>query len=671
MRRAGPGFLQRFSILRQRRMAGAMRGALLLSLLACPPALRAQFQAPTAEELKMTSDPKAPGAAAVYLYREEDADNSLHEEVHYVRIKVLTEKGKELATVRIPYLRGYDMVKIEGRTIHSDGTVIPLNVKPEDLVEFKDKYFQEDMLVFTLPSVEVGSILEYRVEFHLQSRVPEPRWEIQEDYFTRKAHFSYQLGKMQGLLLGPHGKTLDRLMMAVTPANAPIPVQHTSNAFTLDMTDVPPVPGDDWMPPINTIRWRVEFYYTYARTGPEFWDTERKFWAEDTENFIHVSGTIKKAAASIVAPGDSDEQKARKIYVAVTKLDNTDFSRVKSHAERKKEKLKDVRSVEDVWKNQSGAGNSIALLYVALARAAGLRAWPMEVADRNISIFDVSYLDTSQLNDYLAVVNTGGQEKVLDPGQKVCPFGSLHWAHTLAGGFRESDAGTAFAQTPASTYKENTVQRSADLTLEEQGNLKGTARVVLTGAEALYWRQLSLENSLDEVKKEFEESMNNDLPEGVEAHLDHFLGMDDPEANLMAVIGISGRVGFATGKRYFLPGLFFETRVKHPFVAQDKRTTPIDVHNPRMERDDVTFHLPAGYAIEGAPSGDVKWPGFAVLHIGSVTKGDTVEVVRVFGRNFTLLGPESYNDLHDFYLKLAAADQQQIVLKRAAAAKGN
>ena len=53
----------------------------------------------------MTSDPKAPGADAVYLYREEKTDDNLHYHSYYVRIKVLTEKGKELATVRIPYER--------------------------------------------------------------------------------------------------------------------------------------------------------------------------------------------------------------------------------------------------------------------------------------------------------------------------------------------------------------------------------------------------------------------------------------------------------------------------------------------------------------------------------------------------------------------------------------
>ena len=63
-----------------------------------------KFQEPTKEELQMTSDPKAPGAEAVYLYRQEETDNNSHYVGEYARIKVLTEKGTEWATVEVPIL---------------------------------------------------------------------------------------------------------------------------------------------------------------------------------------------------------------------------------------------------------------------------------------------------------------------------------------------------------------------------------------------------------------------------------------------------------------------------------------------------------------------------------------------------------------------------------------
>jgi hypothetical protein len=96
--------------------------------------LKAQFTQPTAEELQMTSDPNAPGAPAVYLYREERTEDPLHFHTYYVRIKVLTDKGRDLATVRIPYERGkFQVAAIEGRTIHSDGTIIRLTFRTHNL----------------------------------------------------------------------------------------------------------------------------------------------------------------------------------------------------------------------------------------------------------------------------------------------------------------------------------------------------------------------------------------------------------------------------------------------------------------------------------------------------------------------------------------------------------
>ena len=97
-----------------------------------------------------------------------------------------------------------------------------------------------------------------------------------------------------------------------------------------------------------------------------------------------------------------------------------------------------------MWKQQSGTDDEITMLYVALGRAAGLKVWPMQVVDRSRAIFDVNYLSTSQLDDYVAIVELGGKEIYLDPGQKMCPFGSLHWKHALASGLRLSEKGVDF-----------------------------------------------------------------------------------------------------------------------------------------------------------------------------------------------------------------------------------
>lgn len=622
----------------------------------------------------MTSDPSVPAADAVYLYREEKTDDTLHYHSDYVRIKVLTEKGKELATVRVPYeRRSFKVTDIQGRTIHRDGTIVPLTTKPSDLTEIKTRDFQVNSMVFTLPSVEVGSILEYRLQKRYEDdMVSSPTWEIQQPYFVHKAHYVFQPTKDFDRITNSRGDLANNLMYALLVGNGAKMVHDVTGRYTLDVSDIPAIMKDDWMPPLNTVNWRAEFYYSPYTSGGEFWQREGKRWAKETDHFANPTNTLKAAVAGIVSSGDTDEQKARKIYDKVMSLENTDFTREKTSAERKSEKLKAIRDAEDVWNQKDGSSDDLALLYVAMARAAGLHVYPMQVVNRDRAVFDPSYLSLSQLDDYIAVVALNGKETYLDPGQKMCPFGLLHWKHSFANGLRLTDNGVSAGNTPLGVYTSSIIQRVADLIIDESGNVKGTARFVLTGQEALRWRQLAIRNDESEVKKQFNEAISAYMPEGVQADFNHFAALDQYNSNLLAVVDISGAMGTATGKRFFLPGIFFEAHAAHPFVAQEKRTMLVDVHYPKMEIDEVTYRLPAGAAVETAPqTANFSWPDHAVFKVITKVSGTDVTVARTVAFNFSILLPTDYGNLHDFYQKVATADQQPLVLTHAQVAKGN
>lgn len=641
--------------------------AALLIALATPFVLHAQFQEPTKEELQMTADPQAPGAAAVYLYREERTDDTLHYHGLYVRMKVLTEKGKEEATVHVPYVHGqFKVTDIQGRTIHSDGTVIPLTVKPSDLVDVKNAGYQVNQMVFTLPSVEVGSILEYRLQIrYSDGLVSSPDWEIQQPYFVHKAHYFFHPTEHGGIS-DEHGNICDNLLYAPVGKMDGKVMRDTQGRYTLDVTDVPPIPHEDWMPPLNSMAWRVHFYYTWAYSGNDFWTGTAKRWLKETNRFAN-SNALRDAANQLVAPGDSDEVKARKIYDAVQKLENTDFSRAKSQAELKAEGLKANKDAKIVWDQKSGSSNDLAMLYVGLAKAAGLKVFPMEVVNRNRAIFDVNWLSDYQLDDYIAVLELNGKDVFVDPGEKMCPFGLLAWKHTLAGGLRDSDKGPTFGASPGNPYVQNVVERIGDVTINSDGSLTGSLRFILKGQDALYWRQMALRNDTDEVQKRFTEWAHSVVPDGVVPEMEHFLSLDDPNTNLMALVKVHGSMGTSAGKHYFVPGVFFESHARNSFASEGKRQVPVDVHYAKRVIDQVTYHVPAGFSIESAPAAtSVPWQGVAVMKIQSKTTGNDVEVTRDLAYNFTIVDAGEYGTLHDFYQKVDATDQQQIALVRGA-----
>lgn len=655
-----------------------------LLFLVYPCFLHGQFQEPTKDELQMTDDPKSAGTAAVYLNVVEETNDPLHYHSFYARVKVLQEKGKELATITIPYERGnVKVTDIKGRTIHADGTVIPMTVKPEDLLSSKEGGNQFGRMVFTLPAVDVGSILEYRYQLRYDdNHYSSPFWELQRNYFVHKAHYSFTpFGAfLKGsanhdggkFLVDSRGNAVNTLIWwALLPTGVEVKSDSVGK-YTVDVSDIPSIPDEDFMPPTESFRYHVLFYYKSAFNSAEFWQSEAKRWTKEVDHFAEPTKPIRDAVNQIVAPGDSDLDKARKLYKAVQALDNTDYTRKKDAAELKALGLHVAKRAEDTWAQKSGSSEDIALLYLAMLRAAGLQAWDMKVVDRGRAVFAPGYLNFDQLDDDIIILETGGKQILLDPGEKMCPFQLLSWRHAGAGGVRESANGPAASTSPMLPYTANEIERSGTISLDDHGGMTASFTFLMRGQEAIYWRQQAVRNDLDEVKKRFDRMLQNIMPEGVEAHLDHFLGLDDPELNLIAMINAKGTVGTTTSKRLLLPGYFFESRGHRPFVNQPQRQSMVDMHYAERVTDKVVYQYPASFKVEGVPqNAKIPFPSQAALETKVEQAQESITVSRSLARAFTFLKPDQYQDLRAFYQKVDANDQEQVVLSIAADQKGN
>ncbi len=147
----------------------------------------------------MTSQPEVPGAAAVYLFREETTEDNLHMFSIYVRLKVLTERGKEYANVELE-LRAQQRRWLHSHRRHSGQNHPsrwnhhPLHRQALRETRRKDSGRTSVMAkVFTLPDVEVGSIIEYRYKLRLDDHwFMAPTWYIQSDLYTRKSHYLWK-----------------------------------------------------------------------------------------------------------------------------------------------------------------------------------------------------------------------------------------------------------------------------------------------------------------------------------------------------------------------------------------------------------------------------------------------------------------------------------------------
>ena len=430
-------------------------------VLSTASALADSWIKPTPEELQMTAEPAAPGAAAIYLLRDERADDKLHVHITYVRLKVLTDKGKEYADQEISYEGAqFKVFGVEGRTIHSDGTVIPFSGKPyQKLLEKggKEKY---KATVFTLPDVQVGSILEYRYVLSYESNVVvSPRWYLQGPLYVRKAHFQFIPGDR--MLEDGHGGVMQSSVAyaAYLPPGQSVVYSPAGKFYTIDVEKIPATPDEEFMPPMHNYSFRALFYYTIARKAEEYWTNEGKYWSKNVDRFMDA-GKLTGIANQIVAATDTPEQKLHKIYAAVMKLENTSFTREHTGAEDKAQGIK-VKTAADIWEQKRGNRDELTQLFVGLARAAGFKAYVGIVTNRDRNLFLADYLDMGQLDDDIAIVQVDGKDQFFDPGERYAEYGALHWKHTVTQGIRQTDKGAAMFATPIPGYQSTSQIRNA------------------------------------------------------------------------------------------------------------------------------------------------------------------------------------------------------------------
>jgi hypothetical protein len=651
-----------------------------LSLMA-----HAQFIEPTAEELKMTAQPEVPGAAAVYLNREETTEDALHMYSVYARIKVLSDAGKKYADVELTSYRGsegrgYTITDIQGRTIHPDGTIIPFTGKPYEKLVARHDDERVTSKVFTLPDVQVGSIVEYRYKMRYDDNyfIP-PRWVAQGDLFVRKAYYMWKPTDEQ--LIGADGRLTNTISYStLLPKGAEIkkselPDQNTGHIhrkFELRMENIPPMPQESFMPPIEDLSYRVWFYYTAFYTKEEFWKATSKQWSKEEDKFIDAS-SLTDAVNKIITPGEPQEQTLHKIYAAVMEIENTDFTR--SHTSSEDKAVTGhaaAHSAADIWQLKRGSGDQIAELFVGFARAAHIKAYMAQVSDRSRGFFLPEYMSDSQLPDKIAIVAVDGKEEFFDPGQRYCPYGQLAWQHTYVGGMRQTDSGPAMLQaTPAAGYKDSVTQRVADLVMDKDGSVSGPVSIIFTGAPALQWRQRALRTDDEGIHQRFKQALEALLPPGVQVEVKSIDKLTDYNDKLAVRYEIKGNLGSITGKRIILPVDLFEAATKEAF-PQQKRVLPV-YFDYSFDKQDVTrIRFPAGFKVESAPPASQDMYLKSALNSLNVQSAPNSIIIR---RNEVMadvsVPAAEYPQLKAYYSKMEQRAQESLVVSTAAVSGAN
>ncbi|MEA3138516.1 MAG: hypothetical protein QOK23_685 [Gammaproteobacteria bacterium] len=611
------------------------------------------------EELQMSSAPKAPSAPAIYLYRQVDRDDTAPSEATYERIKILTEEGRKYANVEIPYYKYTESVHgIQARTIHQDGSIVKFDGTIFDKSVVERSGLKLMAKTFTLPDVQVGSIIEYRYRLDLPPGVVfDSHWTLSQELFTQ--HAKYSLNPYRGFALRfswPQG----------LPPNT-APPKEESRKICLETRDVPAFVTEAYMPPENELKYRVDFIYQSEdlrdNDKPEvFWRKYGKKQFHQIDKFLDQPRAMSEAVAQIVAPGDLPDAKLRKIYARVQRLRNLSFERARSQQEVDREKIKKADDVKDVWSHGYGDGEQITWLFLALVRAAGIEAYPVLVPTRDMHFFKLAIMNPRDLNTNVVLAVVDGKEHYFDPGARFTPFGMLPWAETGVPGLRPDPSGSAWVQIPLADVKDSRVERKGVLRLNSSGTLEGKVTVTYTGQEAL-WRRLEERNEDETDRKQFlENQIKADVPSGIVVELTNQPDWEDSSVALVAEydLNVPGWAAGA-GQRTLLPVAFFGAQDKRVF-QHAVRTHPIYFKFPYQQTDDVIVELTPNWKMANLPQSRKKdFAVFGYERTGEEENG-SLHLKRQFTLNAMFVQTKYYDSVASFFEFVRAGDEDQAIL---------
>lgn len=616
------------------------------------------------EELALSEYPADPDAAALVLadYGEVIFKNTYEPQFErHVRIKVLREAGYEFATVRFSYVheeRAQTLVKVEGQTFVTEagGKVRRVKLDKKDI--FKEKLDDRRTLVsFTLPALEPGAVAEFRYAIRSDGPGWMPNWSFQSSEPTFHSEFVAEVPRVLDYVRTLQGATS-------IEADEPAKVQTLDGEaykYRWVARNLPALRDEPHMTAASDYEARLDLqlnaYYHPGHGAVTVLNTWDAFGTEllDYVDFGRRLGNrdVERKAQELTAGMTAPQQKAQALYDFVSRsITATTETGWLAYAD-----------LDDVLASGSGTHAEIVLLFVDMARAAGLPADPVLISTRSYGQPMKLYPLRSQFNSLVARVGAGSQPLFVDPTDPLRPMGMLPPEARVAEGWVPGAERSGWVRVLSPFTSEQTATLQASL--DAGGALRGRLTSERAGYGAWHLRNRLQETDAD---RYVQEDVLDELP-GAEAGAVDLALPDSLEAPIALAFDLNvADYAQVVGDRMYVNPLVLLREQEHPFPSRT-RVSDVSYAYPYTRRYEAHIAIPEGYVVEEVPeTRRHRTPGGVLAYTRAIrAEGDTLVVQAEMARRRTELGRRHYDDLRHFYDLVLGAEEEVIVLRRASA----
>ena len=355
---------------------------------------------------------------AVILLVDEDievtAQNTTTSSIHVIE-KVLQERGKGIGEVKIGYDSTYERVELEfARTITPDGKVVYAgkdNLRDVSKYMNFPLYSNAHLFIISMPSVEVGSIIEYKVKLYSSKLIEDENftfiYRLREPYPVAKASFNLTIPKKKDISL----RFLNQEYSGDFNLKPKISKVNNKKTYLWQFSQIPAIVPEEKMPPYSEINPAI------VMSSFSSWQQIYLWWHDLFKDKLTLSSDIKDFLNELIKDADSDLEKAKRIYEFCSRD-------IRYVGVEYGESGYEPHSAEEVYWNRYGDCKDKATLLVALMRQAGLDAYPVLIPTREV--YSISKDQPSvNFNHAIAAINLNNELIFMDATSSTTSFEGL------------------------------------------------------------------------------------------------------------------------------------------------------------------------------------------------------------------------------------------------------
>jgi hypothetical protein len=584
--------------------------------------------------------------------------------------KILRPEGRHHGTVKVPFDAQTKVNGLHGWCIPVQGK--DYEVKEKDAIE--SAYMPEFVLasdakvkILQIPAPDIGNIVGYEYETEERPIFLQDVWEFQEHDPVRESRYSLQV---------PAGWEYKASWLNHPEVK---PTQTGSNSWQWVVSDIKAIRYEAFMPPLDGVAGRMVLsFFTsekIALNSNVDWDAMGKWYSNLIGQRIDSSPEVKQQVAALTASKTTPLQKMQAVagfvqqdirYVAI----ELGVGGYQPHA------------ASEVFAHRYGDCKDKATLVRSMLREIGIDSYHVVIYTERGAVtpqtpahhgFNHAILAIKLPNgladpSLIAIFEHPKLGKLLffDPTNDLIPFGQLPGYLQANYGLLVTPDGGELVELPQQPSAMNSIQRTAKLTLDTAGMLKGEVKEMRLGerASSERWRLRTVAKDTDRIKS-IEDLLANSLSSFhiTRATLINLQQTDQPfgfnysfespnyaknAGNLLLVrprvIGVKG-LGF------------LETK--------EPRKFPIEFEGPARDTDAFEITIPAGYVVDDLPPAVDVDLGFASYHAKTVVNGNVVDYTRTFEVKELSVPVNKAEDLRKFYRIIAGDERSTVVLKPA------